>query len=360
MTRGALARAHPSPPPAVPHSRPSVGIAEEEAARRVLRSGRLAPGAEAARGEARLARLSGGAGAVLLSSGTSALTLAIQALAIEPGDSVAIPSYACAALLHAVRNAGAAPLVCDIDPDTLALDANDIPRRGKARAAIVVHPFGRPVRLDAFRSLDLLVVEDCAQAIGAVDRGGPVGSRGDVAVFSFAPTKPLTCGGPGGGLASRDGDVVEAARDLAGHDEKDDDRRRLNALMGDLQAAVAVVQMDRLPEFIARRDLLARLYDERLRPLGLERPAPASGTRPIVYRYLVRVPEAGRLVDALAAAGIAARRPVYEPLHRLARADGSFPEAEQAQRTLVSLPLYPALTDQEAERVVMEVRRCLS
>jgi dTDP-4-amino-4,6-dideoxygalactose transaminase len=329
---------------------------------RVLRSGALATGREAARGEDRLARLSGCAGAVLLSSGTSALTLAIQALGIGPSEAVAIPSYACAALLHAVRNAGALPLVCDIDPDTLALDPADVARRssGRARAAIVVHPFGRPVSLEPYRALGLLVVEDCAQAIGGLEHGSPVGSRGDAAVFSFAPTKPLTCGGPGGGLVSARRDIVESVRDLAGHDEKDDDRRRANALMGDLQAAVATVQMERLPEFLSRREALARFYDERLAPLGLERPAAVPGTKPVVYRYLVRVKEAERLIGPLDEAGIAARRPVYRPLHQLVRDAGSFPHTEQAQRTLVSLPLYPALSDEEAGTVVTEVRRCLS
>jgi dTDP-4-amino-4,6-dideoxygalactose transaminase len=346
----------------VPHSRPLLGLAEEEAALRVLRSGRLAPGPESARGGALLAGLSGCSTAVLLSSGTTALTLALRALRIGTGHTVAIPSYACAALLHAVRAAGAAPLVCDIEPDSLALDPLDIARRGpeKVRAAIVVHPFGEPVPLEPYRDLGLLVVEDCAQAIGARDRGSPVGARGDAAVFSFAPTKVLTCGGPGGGLASPREATVDEVRDLAGHDEKDDDRQRTNGLMGDLHAAVAAVQMERLTEFLDRRRALARLYDERLLPLGLERPASFAGTEPIVFRYMVRVPDAGRLIEALAKSGIVARHPVYRPLHRITRVEGTFPNTDRAQRTLVSLPLYPALTDTDTERVITEVRRCLS
>src|SRR5439155_1435232 len=130
-----------------------------------------------------------------------------------------------------------------------------------------------PVPLEPYRELGILVVEDCAQAIGARDRGSPVGARGDAAVFSFAPTKVLTCGGPGGGVASPRAATVDEVRDLAGHDEKDDDRQRNNGLMGDLHASVAAVQMERLKEFLDRRRALARLYDERLLPLGLERPA---------------------------------------------------------------------------------------
>jgi perosamine synthetase len=362
MRGRAVAAARSTSPATVPHSRPFLGRAEEEAALRVLRSGMLAPGPEAARGATLLAERSGCGAAVLLSSGTTALTLALGALGIGSDDTVAIPSYACAALLHAVRGAGAVPLLCDIEPGTLALDPADIARRarGKVRAAIVVHPFGEPVRLDPYRSLGLVVVEDCAQAIGATEGGSPVGSRGDAAVFSFAPTKVVTCGGPGGGLASPRRAIVDAVRDRAGHDEKDDDRPRINGLMGDLHAAVVSVQMERLTEFLDRRRALAGLYDERLRPLGLARPAPGAGLRPVVFRYLVRVPDAGRLIESLMTAGIVARRPVYRPLHQLARIAGRFPHTEHAQRTLVSLPLYPALTDTDAERVITEVRRCLS
>jgi perosamine synthetase len=362
MSGRAVAAVPSHSPVQVPHSRPLLGRAEEEAALRVLRSGRLAPGPEAARCGALLADLSGCSTAVLLSSGTAALTLALRALRIGSGDAVAIPSYTCAALLHAVRAVGAVPLLCDIEPGTLALDPKDIARRatGMVRAAIVVHPFGEPVPLEPYRDLGLLVVEDCAQAIGARDRGSPVGARGDAAVFSFAPTKVLTCGGPGGGLASPRETTVDEVRDLAGHDEKDDDRQRTNGLMGDLQAAVAAVQMERLTEFLDRRRALACLYDERLLPLGLERPASSAGSQPVVFRYIVRVPDAGRLIEPLAKIGIVARHPVYQPLHRLTRVQGTFPNTERAQHALVSLPLYPALTDTDAERVITEVRRCLS
>ena len=362
MTRNAAAAAGASSP-VVPHSRPLLGRREEAAALRVLRSGSLVPGPETESAATLLARLSGCRSAVLLSSGTTALGLALRALKIGPRDEVAIPSYACAAVLFAVRSASARPLLCDIDPVTLALDPEDVARRGngRARAAVLIHPFGLPARTEPFRSRGLLVVEDCAQAIGAFDRRAPVGSRGDASVFSFAPTKVLTCGGPGGGLASPQGAIVDAARDLAGHDEKDDDRPRVNGLMGDLHAAVAAVQLARLAEFRDRRLFIARLYDEAFARLGLARPAALpEGAEPIAYRYLVRVPEASPLIEALNRRGIGARRPVYRPLHRLMGADGAFPHTDRAHLQLVSLPIYPALSDAEVESVISEVRRCLS
>lgn len=344
----------------VPHSRPSLGPAEEEAAARVLRSGRLAPGAEAAHLERLLARLSGTADAVALSSGTMAVTLALRALGLHARDAVAIPTFACAALLHAVRSAGTTPLLCDIDPLTLALDPEDLPRRRTqgVRAAIVVHPFGLPVRVEPFRALGLLVVEDCAQALGARLGGHPVGSRGDVAAFSFAPTKVITCGGPGGALASPRAALVRSARDLAAHDDRDDDRLRINGLMGDLHAAVACAQIERLAELCERRARIAALYDEAFASLPFERPQPPEGARVVAYRYVLRVTCAERLLERLNARGVMARPPVRRPLHRILGLDQPFPAADRAQEELVSLPISPALTDSEVEHVIEEVLRC--
>ncbi|HEV8701910.1 MAG TPA: DegT/DnrJ/EryC1/StrS family aminotransferase [Candidatus Polarisedimenticolia bacterium] len=358
--RQALRVPHAETP--VPHARPCLGREEEGAALGVLRSGWLAPGAQAAAAAERLAGLAGCTGAVLLSSGTTALTLALRAIGVQPRDQVALPSYACAALLHAVRAVPARPLVCDIDPQTLGLSLEDLDRRarGPVGAAIVVHPFGVPVRIEPFRARGIRVVEDCAQAIGAsVDRA-PVGSRGDLAVFSFGPTKPLTCGGPGGGVAATPARLLASVVDLASHDEQPDDRPRVNGLMGDLHAAILRVQLGRLGAFRDRRAAIARRYDEAFAPLGLARPPSPPGIDPLVYRYGVRLPDADRCLRELNRRGIVARRPVHTPLHVLLGLREPFPHAERAQREMVSLPIFPALTDREVERVITEVRQCLS
>jgi dTDP-4-amino-4,6-dideoxygalactose transaminase len=344
-----------------PHSRPCLGPEEEAAAVRVIRSGRLAPGADAARLEGYLSRLTEAADALALSSGTLALTLALRALGLGARDEVAIPSFSCAALLCAVRASGALPLICDVDPRTLALDPLDLDRRRtkQLRAVVLVHPFGMPARVEPFRARGLLVIEDCAQALGAVDRNRPVGARGDAATFSFGPTKIITCGGPGGALVSPRAALVHAARDLATDDEKETDRARVNGLMGDLHAAIAGVQIGRLREFRNRRASIASRYDDAFGTIGLERPAPSPESRPIAYRYLVRVPQAQSLIDRLQQRGVIARRPVFIPLHRLAGVRGTFPETEAAFTELVSLPIFPELSDGEVDRVIQEVARCL-
>lgn len=344
----------------IPHARPWLGRDEEEAALRVMRSGRFAPGAEAARLEAIMARLAGASDAVAVSSGTMALILALRALGLGARDEVAIPSYCCAAVLHAVRAAGSRPRLCDIDPGTLALDPEDLALRSSPalRAVILVHPFGVPIPIEPFRARGLLVVEDCCQAPGATDRGQPVGARGDAAVFSFAPTKMITGAGPGGALAASQARVVRSARDLAGHDEKDDDRPRLNGLMGDLHAAIAAVQLGRLREFRERRAALAARYDAAFASLPFGRPRIPSGVEAVTSRYLIRLGGAQSLRERLEARGVIARRPVHRPLHRLLGLNESFPVTDAAHEELLSLPIGPAFSDAEIDRVIEEVRRC--
>ena len=360
----------PAPSPAVtgrpgafvPHARPCLGADEEAAAIRVLRSGRVAPGSEAARLEGLLSRLAGCADAVALQSGTLSLTLALRALDAGPHARVAIPAYGCAALLHAVHAAGCVPVIADVDPETLALDPESLRRRAAphaVRAVVVVHPFGMPVPVEPYRAAGRLVIEDCAQSPGARIALRPVGASGDAAVFSFGPTKLLTCAGPGGGIASGDPAIVRAARDLAGHDEKDDAAPRLNGLLGDLHAAIASVQVGRLTEIVARRRAIAERYDAAFAPAL--RPRLAGGARPVFHRYLLAAPgRASALIDDLVRRGIQARAPVHRPLHRLLKGSPACPGADEAHGRWVSLPLSAAFTETEVDRVIEEVAACLS
>jgi len=346
----------------VPHARPFLGVDEEEAALRVIRSARLAPGAEAARFEGLLSRLAGAADAVALNSGTTALTLALRAVGVRDGAGVVVPSWTCAALLHAVAGAGGRPVVCDVDPDTLALDPDGLQRgpAAAARAVALVHPFGLPVPVEPYRAPGRAVIEDCAQSPGARLQGRPVGGAGDASVFSFGPTKLLTCGGPGGGLASGDPSIVRTARDLAGHDEKDDAAVRLNGLMGDLHAAVAAVQVGRLGVVVTRRRAIVERYDAAFEGFG-SRPRLHATAQPVFYRYLLGLPgRAGEVIDRLRKAGIQARFPVHRPLHRLVGGSASCPGADEAQSRWISLPLSAAFHSAEVDRVIGEVTACLS
>ncbi|MFQ5656808.1 MAG: DegT/DnrJ/EryC1/StrS family aminotransferase, partial [Candidatus Methylomirabilales bacterium] len=190
-----------------------------------------------------------------------------------------------------------------------------------------------------------------AQALGALYQGQPVGSIGEVAVFSFYATKLITTG-EGGMLVSNDERIFPAARDLREYDQKEDDRPRFNYKMTDLQAALGLAQLKQLPRFLERRKAIASHYRGRLEKRPLQLPSAPHDRVPVYYRYVVK----GRLpADAYLARlenlGVQARRPVFQPLHRYLGYQG-FPGAEEAWEKAISLPLYPSLSDAEAERIV--------
>lgn len=336
----------------IPHSRPALGEGELQAVAELLRSGLIAQGERVAAFERELARRLGARGGVATSSGTAALHLALLALNVGEGDEVLIPSYACAALLHAVQAVRAIPRLVDSDPGSFNMDpeAARMACTPKAKALIVVHSFGLPAELDALRELGLPLIEAGAHALGASYRGRPVGSIGEVTVFSFYATKLITTG-EGGMLLSNDARLLVAGRDLREYDQKGDGRPRFNYKLTDLQAALGLVQLDRLPEFLGRREGIAAHYRERLHALPLEAPLAPPDRARVYYRYVVKGPlPADHYLARLQALGVEARRPVFQPLHRYL-GGGDFPGAEDAWKKAVSLPLYPSLLDAEIERV---------
>src|SRR5437867_1692953 len=205
----------------IPHSRPTVSVEDAERVARVVRSGRLAQGAEVEAFERELAARLGVAAVAAVSSGSAALELSLRALDVGHGDEVVVPTYACDALHHAVTRCGATPVLADADPETLGPAAKDVARRltRRTRAVVVVHPFGLGLDLDEFLALGVPVVEDCAQAIGARVAGRSVGSRGAMAVCSFYATKLLTTG-EGGAVAGAP-ERVARVRDARDYDERE-------------------------------------------------------------------------------------------------------------------------------------------
>ncbi len=336
----------------IPHSRPTLGEEDHQALAEVLRSGVIAQGVRVARFERDVATMLGLRGGVATSSGTAALHLALLALHVGEGDEVLLPTYVCSAVLHAVRAVGAVPRLVDSDPVSFNMDA-DAARKAcspRTKALIVVHSFGLPAELQALKELGLPLIEDAAQALGARCHGRPVGSIGEAAVLSFYATKLITTG-EGGMLLSNDERLLSVGRDLREYDQKEDDRARFNYKMTDLQAALGTAQLERLAGFLTRREAIASLYRQRLQPFPLQPPfAPSSHAR-IYYRYVVKGPRpADHYLGKLQALGVEARRPVFRPLHRYLGLEG-FPGADEAWEKAVSLPLYPSLSDEEAERI---------
>jgi dTDP-4-amino-4,6-dideoxygalactose transaminase len=337
----------------IPHSRPTLSEEEVQAAAAVLRSGQIAQGPAVQAFEEEMAAWLGLRGAVAVSSGTTALHLALLALGVKASDEVIIPSYVCAALYQAVMATGATPVLAEIDEKSLNLDPADVNRKltRKTKAIILVHSFGLAAPMEPFLALGPPIIEDCAQAVGALHNGQPVGSFGRLSVFSFYATKMLTTG-EGGMIATDDLELLDRLRDLREYDERSDLQYRLNAKLTDLGAAIGSVQLSKLPSFIARRRAIADFYRTALSGIPAELPLSDGEGRHVYHRFVLCLKHGllNRVIAALEKEQIHCRRPVHQPLHCLL-GQGGFAISTHVWERALSIPCYPSLTDAEVERV---------
>jgi dTDP-4-amino-4,6-dideoxygalactose transaminase len=375
----------------IPFARPMIG--EEEIAEVVdtLRSGWLTTGPKTRRLEEAFAAMIGVPHALGTNSCTGALHLALAALGVRPGDEVILPTMTFAATANVVVHMGATPVLVDVHPDTLDLDPALVAAAigPHTRAVIAVHYAGRPSDVAALRRLcddhRLFFVEDAAHAVGAAVGGRAVGSFGDVAGFSFYANKNMTTG-EGGMLTTASDGLAARARvlRLQGMTRDVFHRSGAGALpswryeivaagfkypMSDIQAAIGLHQLAKLPGHQARRRVLAARYDAGLAGIaGLTTPAPVpAGVDHAWHLYVVRVARDARLArDALFAA-LAERGiecsvhfvPLHmQPFYRDLRAQ-SLPVAEAAFEEILSLPFWPGMTDAQQDRVIDAVRGLL-
>ncbi len=336
----------------VPHSRPTLGGQEEAALREILTSGQIAGGPYVCALEATAATYFGNPDAVATGSGSQALLLALKSLGIGPGKRVAIPAFTCSAVLHAVEWSGSHPVLLDTCEGELAPRPASMEHvSGDVDAVIVVHPWGYPLDASIWTDSAPVVIEDCAQSIGAAWTGEPVGSTGDAAVVSFYATKML-CAGEGGLLSADRDEVNDLARNLRDYDGKPEWAPRFNFKMSDLQAALARVQWSRLQEFLDRRIELARCYDSEIPALGLTPVTSPPRAEPSNYRYICWCPDdVSPLLEFCERRGVHCRRPVPVTLDSLLN-EPPLPNTADAWRRLISLPIYPDLCEDEQSRVL--------
>ena len=306
------------------HSAPTLGKEEGRAVARLLETGQVVdPGPL----ERKLTRFLGRK-TFAVQSGSAALHLALLALGVRKGDRVALPTYTCAAVLNAVNYVGARPLFLDVGPDG---NITEVP----GCVTIAAHMFGHPAPFGGPR-----IIEDFAMAVGSRRPKGP-------AIGSFYATKMLTTG-HGGFVTGCD------VEDLLRYDNREDYRVRYNYRLSGLAAAVGEIQLKKLPRFIQRRRKIADYYYKELDGGPVE--LPPRHRNHVYFRYVVRPKEADRLIRFLVRRGIEAKRPVWRPLHTYFSGNrGKYRGAEEMHRRAVSLPIYPGLTDREAERVVEAV-----
>ena len=337
----------------IPHSRPTLGQAEAKAAAAVIASGNIAEGQIVQRFENTFAEKVGVSQAVAVSSGTAALHLTLLAMDIGPEDEVIFPSYVCTALLQAVQYVGARPIIADIDPATYNIDSDDVQKRISARtkAIIVPHMFGLAANLDKLLKLNVPIIEDCAQSVGATYHQQPVGTFGDAAIFSFYATKMLATG-EGGMVLSDSTKIIERVRDLKAYDQKEADTVRYNYKMTDVHAAMGEVQLARLDDFIDRRKKIAHKYFNLLKLLNIKLPSDAD--EHIYYRFVVGLKsDCNGLIQKMIQKGIGCARPVFLPIHSHLKLDG-YPVSDTVWDTSLSIPIYPSLKDSEVERLVAD------
>lgn len=338
----------------------------DEAVTRTLHSGWYILGEEVKAFEAEYAAWNNLKHVVGVASGTDAIVLALRALNIGVGDEVITTPHTASATVAAIDLAGATPVLVDIDPRTYNLDCDRVEAAitPRTRAILPVHLYGLPAELEKLLSIaqkyNLRLIEDCAQAHGACYQGKRVGTFGDVGCFSFYPTKNLGALGDGGAVGTNIADLEQYIRQLAQYGWKQryiSDEPGMNSRLDELQAAILRVKLQALDQDNARRVEIARRYDAGIGTVVTIPYVPAACS-PVYHLYVVRHPERNRLRQHLAQRGIGTAihypTPIHlQPAYRGRIGDlGSFPQAEQAANEIISLPLYPELTDAQVNQVI--------
>jgi aminotransferase EvaB len=341
-----------------------------DAIHRVLESGQLVLGPEVETFEkAFTSYLGEGGGSVGVNSGTDAIAIALRAIDIRVGDEVVTVANTAVPTVSAIREVGAIPVFCDVEPDTALIDLRKLEAciNSRTRAIVPVHLFGNVVDVPAIMELigsrSITVVEDCAQAHGGRLSGRMAGTMGHAAAFSFYPTKNLGAYGDAGICYSRDSELVAKMRSIRTYGFEDRyyaEREGVNSRLDPVQAAVLRVKLTHLPEYVRLRQEIAARYDHLLSP-KIARIAPRIGIEHARHLYVIRLPNRDAVRAQLQERGVQTGIHYPFPIH-LMRAyaflgyqPGSLPVTEQLATEIFSLPLYPELEDEQIARVCTEL-----
>ena len=354
----------------IPAAKPLIGEDERKAVDGVLASGMIAQGPQVAAFESEFAGMVAGRHCVAVNSGTSALHMALLAVGVKPGDEVIVPSFTFAATANAVRLAGATPVFVDIEADSFCIDpaAVEAAISPRTRAVMPVHLYGHPAAMGSIMEIatrhGLWVVEDAAQAHAASLDGTPVGAFGAAAAFSFYPTKNMTSG-EGGMVTTACDHIARQVRLLRNQGMEQRYKNEIigfNTRMTDIHAAIGRVQLSKLAGWTQRRQEIAARYDAEL--LGVKTPTVADGAVHVYHQYTIRVAEdRDGFATALASEGVGSGVYYPTPVHLLPSfglQSLDLPVTATAAREVLSLPVYPALTDDEVDQVIAGVNKVAS
>jgi dTDP-4-amino-4,6-dideoxygalactose transaminase len=315
--------------------------------------------------------------AVGVGSGTDAIQLALRVLGIGPGDAVLTVSHTAVATVAAIELAGATPVFVDIDLATYTMDIQALetafadPKSRRLKAIIPVHLYGHPANMPAIMEIaekhGLYVIEDCAQAHGAMIGGRKAGSWGHMGAFSFYPTKNLGALGDGGALVCSDETLAAKARLIQQYGWREryiSEMAGMNTRLDELQAAVVRVKLRHLDAENGRRQEIAKAYDAALQTSGLTLPRPAADATHVYHQYTILTPRRDELAGFLKSEGINSAVLYPSPVHlqpayrgRVNAPAGGLPVSERVCRELLCLPMHPQLEEAQVHRIIDRVRR---
>jgi len=338
----------------------------------IVERGEFTNGPQVAVFEEGFARYCGSGHCVGLASGLDALRLGLLAAGVVPGDEVVVPAHTFAATLEAIVQAGARPVLADVSETDYCLDpdAAEAAVMERTRFVLPVHLYGHLADMAALERVasrnDLALVEDACQAHGAARAGKRAGTTGVCAGFSFYPTKNLGAFGDAGALVTDDGELADRVRALREHGQRhkyEHDYLGYTARLDTIQAAVLLRKLERLERWNDERRIAARFYAEHLAGVGdLVLPIVAEESEPAWHLYVVRTTNPGRLATSLEQRAISTGRHYPQPLHlapafaELGYSRGDFPVAERLAAEVLSLPIYPGITEEQLSAVVEAIR----
>lgn len=364
----------------IPYARPSLSDADRDAVLEVLTTDWLTTGPKVEEFETAFAAFTGAKEAVAVSSGTAALHTAYSGAGIQEGDGVIVPSMTFAATANAALFLGATPVFADSEEGTLLMDPVSVESKitKKTKAIVAVGYAGQPCDYDALRSIadshNLTLIADACHALGADYKGQHVGSIADFSTFSFHPVKPIATG-EGGMVTTNDSEAAKRMRQFRNHGIDSDHKQRHDAgswyyemhqlgnnyRLSDLQCALGISQLRRVPEWTKRRQEIAAQYDAAFEKIDAITPLTRRADRTHAYHLYVVLLEGidrNEAFDALRDKGIGVNVH-YIPVHlhpyykeHLGTKEGMYPVAERAYARMLSLPMFASMTDEEVERVI--------
>lgn len=347
-------------------------LREEIAARigEVVTDSQFILGPNVAAFEQELAAYCGVKHAVGVGNGTDAITIALRAMGVGPGDEVVVPSFTFYASAEAIPPTGARPVFCDIDPETFCVTPETVKAAltPRTKAVVVVHLFGNVAPVREIEALGVPVLEDAAQAAGSLSPDGRPGSLGTAATFSFFPSKNLGCFGDGGAITTSDDEVAERARMLRFHGSKDKvtyEHIGCNSRLDEIQAAILRVQLPHLDGWADGRRAAGRHYEQAGLGELVRLPQPVSGCEPAWHLYVIKHERIEQIAAALSGAGHGQKAYYRTPIHRQP-AMASYPPSvplpgtEEAARTHLAIPVSPVLSAEQAAEVSGATRQALA